>query len=195
MNEHESKLFLGSLKGGPNPFPNYTKNIWIRPFSDPPGHSEVFSHPFSACPQGASPHSDFCANLFICSQDLKFYDKNASLLGENQIWVKTESTIFGHFSMNFALLYGSCLTYYGVWALKIYGFWNYTRPTTLTSCYILLKVVKSPKKGIREAQSACVQQAIDTIYFKFCFLLYYTLLTKILHNLIFWHTLMKNSTL
>ena len=97
MIEHESKIFLGGLKGGPNPFPNYAKNFWIRPFSDPPGHSEVFSHPFSACPQGASPHSDFCANLFICSQDLKFYDRNAILLGENQFWVKTELTIFGHF--------------------------------------------------------------------------------------------------
>ena len=31
----------------------------------------------------------------------KFYDKNASLLGENQILLKTESTIFGHFFNEF----------------------------------------------------------------------------------------------
>ena len=41
MIEHESKIFLGGLKGGPNPFPNYAKNFWIRPFSDPPGHSQL----------------------------------------------------------------------------------------------------------------------------------------------------------
>ena len=126
MIEHESKIFLGGLKGGPNPFPNYSKNFWIRPFSDPPGHSEVFQHPNSAWPRGVSPHSDFCANLFICSQDLKFYDKNASLLGENQIWVKTESTIFGHFFNEFCptlwelldLIW--CLGTQNLWVLKLY---------------------------------------------------------------------------
>ena len=38
----------------------------------------------------------------------KFYDKNASLLGENQILLKTESTIFGHFFQP-AILHCFCL--------------------------------------------------------------------------------------
>ena len=97
---------------------------------------------------------------------------------------KLSRQFLGIFSMNFALFYGNCLTYHGVWALKIYGFWNHTRPTTLTSCYVLLRVEKSPKKGIREAQSACVQQAI-IVYFILCFLLYFAYFyTWISHNLI-----------
>ena len=97
MIEHESKIFLGGLKWGPKPFPNYTKNFWIRPFSDPPGHLEVFSHPFLACPQGVSPHSNFFLKLSISQNIFKFYAKVAKSLGRNQIWWKTESTNFGHF--------------------------------------------------------------------------------------------------
>ena len=97
MIKHDLKICFGGLIGGLKPLPNQAKSFWIRPFFDPPGPSKVFLQPFSACSRGVSPHSDFFASLFIWSQDFIFYDKNASLVGENQIWVKTESTIFGHF--------------------------------------------------------------------------------------------------
>ena len=97
MIEHDLKICFGGLIGGLKPLPNQAKSFWIRPFFDPPGPSKVFLQPISACSRGVSPHSDFFDNLFIWSQDFIFYDKNASLVGENQIWVKTESTIFGHF--------------------------------------------------------------------------------------------------
>ena len=154
MIEHESKIFLGGLKGGPKPFPNYTKNFWIQPFSDPPGHLEVFQHPFLACPHGVSPHSDFCANLFICSQDLKFHDGNASLSGVNQILVKTESTIFGHFFNEFCPILWEfldllwCLGTQNLWFLKLYMVHN----TNFQLC--IVQGGKTPQKGIREAQSA-----------------------------------------
>ena len=97
MIEHDLKICFGGLIGGLKPLPNQAKSFLIRPFFDPPGPSKVFLQLVSACSRGVSPHSDFFASLFIWSQDFIFYDKNASLVGENQIWVKTESTIFGHF--------------------------------------------------------------------------------------------------
>ena len=97
MIKHESKILLGGLKGGLKPFPNCTKSFWIRPFFDPPGLLKVFQALSSAWPHGVSAHSDFFAKSLICSQDFNFYDRNASSVGENQIWLKTESTIFGHF--------------------------------------------------------------------------------------------------
>ena len=97
MIEHNLKICFGGLIGGLKPLPNRAKSFLIRPFFDPPGPSKVFLQPVSACSCGVSAHSDFFDSLFIWSQDFIFYDKNVSLVGENQIWVKTESKIFGHF--------------------------------------------------------------------------------------------------
>ena len=126
MIEHDLKICFGGLIGGLKPLPNQAKSFLIRPFFDPPGPSKVFLQPVSACSHGVSPHSNFCANLFICSQDLKFHDRNASLLGENQILVKTESTIFGHFFNEFCPILWEfldllwCLGTQNLWFLKLY---------------------------------------------------------------------------
>ena len=126
MIKHDLKICFGGLIGGLKPLPNQAKSFWIRPFFDPPGPSKVFLQPISACPHGVSPHSDFFASLFIWSQDFIFYDKNASLVGENQIWVKTESTIFGHFFLWKSLYFQGVfwvMDWQGtqnLWFLKIY---------------------------------------------------------------------------
>ena len=109
--EHDLKICFDGLIGGLKPLPNQAKSFLIRPFFDPPGPSKVFLQPISACSRGVSPHSDFFDNLFIWSQDFIFYDKNASLVGENQIWVKTESTIFGLFSIKTTLFSGCFMSY------------------------------------------------------------------------------------
>ena len=162
MIEHELKNFLLWPEGGPKPFPNYAKDFWIRPFSDPPGHSEVFSDSFSACPRGVSPHSDFFDKLFIWSQDFIFYDKNASWVGENQIWAKTESTIFRHF-FQWKPPY-----FQGVfWVMELTGdpklvfFKNSYCPWHYHLDISYLGWENPSKRGVLAAQSACVQQQID----------------------------------
>ena len=147
MIKHESKILLGGLKGGLKPFPNCTKSFWIRPFFDPPGLLKVFQALSSAWPHGVSAHSDFFAKSLICSQDFNFYDRNASSVGENQIWLKTESTIFGHFFNEFCPILWELLDL--SWCLGTQNLWFLKSYKTHNTNFLLhtVKGGKIPQKG------------------------------------------------
>ena len=93
---------------GPSLILQATQKFFSTPIQHGPAgspHIAIFALTSSYAPKT----SNFMIRMLVCWVRIKFG------------W-KLSRQFLGIFSMNFALLYGSCLTYYGVWALKIYGF-------------------------------------------------------------------------